>query len=242
MPKRRVRRTKLARQPTAKDVARTTRVDPKLAAAWKKIFARISHAESRGAEAFDELWEAAAAAAHHDPPLYVFGGFKSASDFFLRALHTDLRSATRNMAVAAHATPKEEELYGTSSIAAALDYLTAKFGTLGATLPVAFERLKIPVREGTHTKLVPFPKASVAEIIAATRLLQRKAAGEPVTDRAEAAIARSMARHPAFKKVRFSVRAGFLHVRAIPLASLDLFAKALADVSLPEPAKNKQRR
>jgi hypothetical protein len=231
MPKTRPHRGKLAKKPTAKEVV--TKVDPKLEAAWKKLEQRIHDAQGRGAEAFDELWEAVGAAVHHDPPLYVLGGYKSASDFFARALHTDLRSAQRNIAVAEHATPSEEEQYGASNIAAALDYLTAKFGKLGATLPVAFERLRIPVRDGSHERSVAFPKASVVEIQTATRALQRKNAGEPVTDRTEAAIAKVLSKHAAFKNVRFSVRAGLVHVRSIPLASLDLFARVLSEVKLP---------
>ena len=51
----------------------------------------------------------------------------------------------------AHAWPgqaAEEEQYGESNIAAALSFIEAKFGKLGKTLPVAFDRLKIPVRDG----------------------------------------------------------------------------------------------
>ena len=59
--------------------------------------------------------------------------------------------------------------------------------------------------------MVAFPKATVA-----------KNAGEPITDRTEAAIAKVLSKHAAFKGVRFSVRAGLVHVRPIPLASLDL--------------------
>jgi len=231
MPKTRAHRGKLAKKPTTKEVV--TKVDPKLEAAWKKLEHRIHDAQGRGAEAFDELWEAVGEAVHHDPPLYVLGGYESATDFFARALHTDLRSAQRNIAVAEHATPAQEEQYGESNIAAALAFIEAKFGKLGKTLPVAFERLKIPVRDGSHVRAVAFPKATVAEIQTATRELQRKNAGEPITDRTEAAIAKVMSKHAAFKNTRFSVRAGLVHVRAIPLASLDLFARVLSQVKLP---------
>lgn len=216
------------------------KVDPKLEAAWKRLEARIHDAMGRGAEAFDELWENVGEVVHHNPPLYVLGGYKSASDFFARVLHTDLRSATRNISVAEHATPAQEEQYGESNIAAALTFLEAKFGKLGKSLPVAFERLKIPVRNGTHTRMTLFPKATVAEIQAASRELQRKNAGEPVTDRTEAAIAKVLSKHAAFKNVQFSVRAGLVHVRAIPVASLDLFARVLSQIQLPpveKPAK-----
>lgn len=241
MPKTRAHKGKLAKKPSVKDVV--TKVDPKLEAAWKKLDHRIHDAQLRGAEAFDELWEAVGEAVHHNPPLYVLGGYKSATDFFERALHTDLRSAQRNIAVAEHATPAQEEQYGESNIAAALAFIEAKLGKLGKSLPVAFERLKIPVKDGTHVHMVPFPKATVAEIQSATRTLQRKNAGEPVTDRTEAAIEKVLSKHSAFKNVRFSVRGGLVHVRAIPLASLDLFARVLSEVKLPplEGAKKKKK-
>lgn len=246
MPKR-AHRGKLATKSNIAQLRAAVKVDPKLEARWKQLEHRISAAEGRGAEAYDELWETVAEVVHHDPPLYVFGGYKSESDFYERALHTDLRSAKRNEAVAEHATPKEEAEYGESNIAAALDFITAKFGKLGKTLPVAFDRLKIPVRDGKNVRTVPFPKASVVEIQTATRELQRKAAGEPVTDRTEAAIAKVMSKHAAFKNVRFTVRGGLVHVRSIPLASLDLFARVLSEVKLPpvegagKPKKTKKR-
>ena len=234
MPKTRSHRTKLAPLPSAKllkDV--TAKVDPKLEAEWKKLAARIADAKGRGAEAFDELWEAAAAAVNHNPPLYVFGGYKSESDLFTRLFQTDLHSAKRNMLVARYATPKEEELYGASNLDAAIEYLQATHGSLGASLPVAFERLKIPVHEGGHTKMVLFKNATVAEIAAATRELQAKKPGATATDLVAKAIGAALGKHKAFAKVRFTVQGGLVHVRGIPLASLDLFARVLGTVMLP---------
>jgi len=68
--------------------------------------ARRSIRSSR-AEAYDEL--------------YVLGGYKSVKDFCVRRLKTDFRTAMRNVEVAEHATPKEEETYGTSNLYAALE-------------------------------------------------------------------------------------------------------------------------
>ena len=242
MPKTRSHRTKLAPLPSAKALKDVTaKVDPKLDAEWKKLEARIADAKGRGAEAFDELWEAAAAAVNHDPPLYVFGGYKSDSDLFKRLFQTDLHSAKRNMLVAQYATPKEEELYGTSNLDAAIEYLQAKHGPLGGSLPVAFDRLKVPVRDGAHTKMVLFKNATVAEITAATRELQGKKPGAAATDRVANAIGSALGKHKAFAKVRFTVRGGLVHVRGIPLASLDLFARVLGTVKLPPvPAPEKK--
>ncbi|HSQ63864.1 MAG TPA: hypothetical protein VLM85_11650 [Polyangiaceae bacterium] len=234
MPKTRSHRTKLAPLPSAKllkDV--TAKVDPKLEAEWKKLQHRIEDAQGRGAEAYDELWEAVGAAVSHDPPLYVLGGYKSAADFFQRLLHTDPRTALRSIEVARYATPTEEEQYGTSNLYAAIQYVEAKHGALGSSLPVAFERLKVPVKDGAHTKMVLFKNATFAEIEAATRDLQRKKTGAPPTDRAAKAIDAALGKHKAFAKVRFTVQGGLVHVRGIPLASLDLFARVLGTVKLP---------
>lgn len=234
MPKTRSHRTKLAAGPNVSLLkAVTTKVDPKLASTWKKFLGTIEDAQSRGAEAFDELWEAVGAVVHHDPPLYVLGGYASASDLFRRLLHVDQRSATRNMLVAQYATPKEEETYGTSNLYAAILYIQAKLGPLGSSLPVAFDRLKIPVKTGATTKNIAFKDATFTEIEAATRALSGKKSGAASTDRTEKAIAEVLAKHPAFGGVRFTVQSGLVHVRGIPLASLELFARTLATVKLP---------
>src|SRR5262245_43169295 len=73
--KKKTKRNKLSPRPTAKDIA--VAVDPSLKAAWDRIAKRIDAAARGGAELFDELWEAAAEAIEHDPPLYVLGGYKS---------------------------------------------------------------------------------------------------------------------------------------------------------------------
>ena len=118
MPTRPKRRNKLAPKPSARDVK--VAVDPSLKAAWDAIGKRLDAAEHAGASAFDELWEAAADAVNHDPPLYVFGGYKTAAEFFTERLHSDVRTAQRNMRVARYASPAEEERYGTTNLDAAL--------------------------------------------------------------------------------------------------------------------------
>ena len=228
MPKTRVHRNKLAPKPTAKDVP--AKVDPTLKAAWDKLAARIDDAQHRGSAAFDELWEAVGAALEHDPPLYPMGGYKNPTELFTQLLHTDPRSAKRFVKVARYATPKEEETYGVSNLDAAIDYLEEKHGPLGASLPVAFDRLKIPVKDGKTTKLVPFAKLTALEIQRATRALRGK--GQTPTDRAEAAFARAFGKHPAFAHTRFNVTAGAVNVRGIPLAALGVFARVLAGVKL----------
>ena len=129
-------RNKLSRKPSARDVK--VAVDPALKKAWDAIAKRLDAAEHAGAEAFDELWEAAGEAAMHDPPLYVFGGYKSAAEFFEQRLHTDKRTAERNIRVAKYASPADEERYGATNLDAGIRWLEAKHGPLGGRTPVAF--------------------------------------------------------------------------------------------------------
>ncbi len=143
---------------TPKDVK--VAVDPSLKKAWDAIAKRIDAAEHEGASSFDELWEAAAEAVDHDPPLYVFGGYKTAAEFFKERLHTDVRTAQRNMRVARYASPAEEERYGTTNLDAALGWLEAKHGPLNGRLPVAFDKLKISIED----KPTPFAELTAAQI------------------------------------------------------------------------------
>ena len=119
-------RTKLAPKPSARDVK--VPVDASLKAAWDAVAKRLDAAEHSGSEAFDDLWEAAADVVAHEPPLYIFGGYKTAAEFFKERLHTDERTAQRNMRVARYASPAEEERYGSTNLDAALAWLEAKHG------------------------------------------------------------------------------------------------------------------
>ena len=91
-------------------------VDPSLKSAWTKLAAQIDGLSKHEASDFDALWEAVDRVVSHDPPLYLFGGFKNATEFFAERLHVDLRTATRNMRVARYASPADEATYGASNI------------------------------------------------------------------------------------------------------------------------------
>ncbi len=217
------RRTRLASKPSARDVK--VSVDPSLKAAWDAIGKRLDAAEHAGAAAFDELWEAAASAVEHDPPLYVFGGYKTAPEFFKERLHSDERTAQRNMRVARYASPAEEELYGTTNIDAAIGWLEAKHGALGGRLPVAFDKLKIPV-EGKPTA---FEEMTAAQINAATRALR---GGKAPAHRARSAFEAALAKHDAFEETRVNESAGRVTFTRVPIGSIALFAKVIAGVKV----------
>jgi len=187
--------SKLAPKPSARDVK--VAVDPSLKKAWDAVAKRLDAAEHFGSSAFDELWEAAADAVDHEPPLYVFGGYKTAAEFFEQRLHTDARTAQRNIRVARYASPAEEERYGTTNLDAALGWLEAKHGPLGGRLPVAFDKLRIEV----DGKATSFEKLTAAQINAATRALRGK---KTPAHRARSAFESALEKHDAFKERRHS--------------------------------------
>ena len=222
----RARTHKLSRRPSVKDVQ--VAVDPALKAAWDELAARLSAAMGVGAKAFDELWEAAGEAIEHEPPLYPFGGYKSPAEFFEQHLRTDARTAQRNVRVAKYATPDEEETYGVTNLDAAIAYIIAKFGPIQARLPVAFDKLRIEVRDGARVGRVPFRELTAPQIARATRALH----GKPAKHRARSAIEATFAKHPALKGIHVNEHGGRVTFIGVPGASLGVFAQGIGRVKI----------
>ncbi len=213
-------------------------VDPALKRAWDKLAGSIDSFAEKGAAAFDDLWEAVAHVVDHEPPLYLFGGYKTAAEFFKKRLHTDKRTAQRNIRVARYATPQEEADYGTSNIDALIGYLEAKYGKLNGTLPVAIARVKIAIADGKAHRVVPFPDLTAPQINAATRALLSTKSPAP-TNPARHALEGVLGQHDALAHVVVHERQGFATFANVPLASLALFARAITSVKLPPVAKAK---
>ncbi len=234
-----------AKSPSKKpDASALAPVDPALKRAWDKLATSIDSFAGKGASAFDELWEAVAHVVDHEPPLYLFGGYKTAAEFFEQRLHTDTRTAQRNIRVARYATPQEEAQYGTSNLDALIGYLEAKHGKLDGVLPVAIARVKIPVVNGKEHKAVPFPELSAPQINAATRALLSKKSPTPKNP-ARHALEGVLGKHDALSHVVVHEREGFATFTNVPLASLGVFARALTSVKLPaipKPAKKRAKK
>ncbi len=215
-------------------------VDGKLKKQWDQTLTAIKKAKGQGAEAFDELWEAVARVVEHDPPLYVIGGFGSSAEFFAQVLQEKERTARRFIRVAKYATPQEEEKYGTTLLDAALSYVEATAGgPLAGPLPIAFERLRIPVTRDGKEARVPLSEATAEEIAKATRALlatkgKKRAASNPI----EETLGKALASNAATKVVRATVRGGAATFSGVPVASIPAFGKTLASVKLP-PAETK---
>ena len=201
------------------------KVDAKLKALYERSLGAIDDATSRGMSAFDERWEAADAILSHHPPLYVVGGYKDAREFFREVMHEEARTAFRWVRVARYASPREEELFGPTLLDAAISYMEAKYGPVDGSLPVAFERLKLPITRGGAERKVPLAECSVREVVAATRKLRKPKRGG--RHRAADAFVESLGKIASLAGVQVHERAGLVTFANVPVAALDRFAAAL---------------
>ncbi len=89
------------------------------------------------------------------------------------------------MRVARYASPREEETYGPTLLDAAVSYMEAKYGVIEDSLPIAFDRLKIPVtREGKERRLL-LAECTVVDVTARPRRgdhVERWSAADEVAD------------------------------------------------------------
>lgn len=217
-------------------------VDAALKKRWDELSSTLHAAQAKGASAFDDVWEAAAAIVEHEPPLYVLGGYATAREFFREVLHEDERLARRMMRVARFATPAEEQRYGTSKLDAALAYLEAKTGgALVGSLPVAFERLKLPITRDGKRSNVPLEEVTVAEIQAATRGLAASKKRERSSP-ARHALVSAVTAIESLAEVRVSEANGYATFAHVPLAALGVFRTALGRVKLPGEATATRKR
>lgn len=134
-------------------------------------------------------------------------------------------------------SPNEEERYGVSKIDAAIGFLDAKLGRpFEGRLPVALDRLRIPIERDGRKKTVGLEDATVEEIYAAARQL-RRANGKPHPSASPVvvAITRALAKG-ALKKVSVRFQRGQVSLGSIPVEALRELGAALAKVKLPPPA------
>lgn len=201
------------------------KVDAKLEALYERGLHAIEDATKRGMSAFDERWEAADAILSHDPPLYVVGGYKDAREFFREVMHEEARTGFRWVRVARYASPREEERFGPTLLDAAISYMEAKYGPVDESLPVAFDRLKLPITRAGAVRKVSLAECTVKEVIAATRKLRNpKPNGR---NRAADAFVQSLAKVASLAGVQVRERAGLVTFANVPVAALDRFLAAL---------------
>jgi hypothetical protein len=206
-------------------------VDPTLKKRWLALAARLDALVTTDARAWDDLWEIADAIVSAEPPLYLFGGYKDAGEFFVQRMKVDRATGFRSVRVARYASPEEEKRYGVAKLDAALAYIEAKTGELAKPpLPIRFERLKIEIGRGKNARRVPLEEATVAELRAATRALAK--APRPASKSAEALLA-ALGKTGPLAEVRVTEHAGYVSFLRVPLAALRGFAACVSRAKMP---------
>ncbi len=215
-----------ARRGASKVHARVTagKVDPVLRRAYARLVAVIAKTAREEMKDFDARWEAAAAIVTHEPPLYYAGGCKNAAEFYRTVMHEEPRNAQRYVRVARFASPAEEQRYGISKLDAAIAFVEAKVGHPVAhpPLPIAFDRLRIPVGAKHHE----LSKATVPQINAAAAALLGKGKKKPRNE-VHAAIERELRKVTSMSTVSVKEEGGLLSFRGVPVAALTHFLRAL---------------
>lgn len=214
----------------------TTTVKVTIDAARKKRFEGLLHemqsSKREEASGYDAYWEAVGEILQGE--LYIAGGYATADAFVRAVIKVPLRSVLRNVRVARHASPAEEATFGTALLDAALAYIEAKTGgPVDGPLPIAFEKLRIPLASKDGPKTILLANAIVDQVRAATRALLDK--GKKTSSRrppAEQSISDALRTIKALHDVPVSVRDGKVRIGAFPLNALADVARALSMVKL----------
>jgi hypothetical protein len=205
-------------------------VDPSLKKAWDAESKKLEAYSSQGARSFDHLWETVARIVEHEPPLYVVGGYKNAKAFFLAVLHESERNARRNVRVAKHATPAEEQTYGVHLLDAAIGYVEASQGKpIAKGQRIDFGALHIPVGTGKSANKLPLAKATIPDVTRATAaLLASKGKGRKKVVEVEMALTAALGKHASLASVVVHEHDGLVDFRNVPIAALAAFARVAA--------------
>ncbi len=221
------------RKASTRPVSVITLVDPVLKRRWDDACRRINAAAHGEAQDFDQKWEAVAEVINADPPLYLAGGFSNDKDFFEKYLHADRVTSLRKARVAQFASPGEIETYGDTRIDALLSYLEAKAGApLHGKLPVALDKVRIPVTTKGQKTSLSLADASRDQIRAATRAVAGEHAtrikASPRARVVQAALAGS-----GLKAVSVTPHREGFDLRGIPWDLAPKLGQALAKLKLP---------
>ncbi len=208
-------------------------VDATLKARWVELSKRLDALAADDAKAWDQLWEVAGRVVESDPPLYLFGGYKTPAEFFIQRMKVDRATGFRNVRVARYATPAEERIYGVTKLDAALSFIEAKIGGKleHPPLPVAFERLRIPKGNGADARRLTLEEAMVEDVKAATRALLRHGSRAGKSGPG-AVIGRALANVSALADVGVSERKGLAFFSRVPIAAIARFAAVLGGLKL----------
>lgn len=219
----------------SKPVAVTTLVDPVLKRRWQAASQAITAASHEEAKDFDRKWEAVADIVFAEPPLYLAGGFSTDKDFFEKFLQVDCSTGLRKARVARFASPQDIEAFGDTKIDALLDYLEAKAGgPLHGHLPVALDKVRVPVTVDGKDETVTLAIATREQIRAATRGLQAKSATHAKASPRGRSLQEALT-SVGLRQVALGIDRGTFDLRGIPWDAATKLGAALARVKLPAP-------
>lgn len=211
------------------------KVDRALKRSWDALTATMHASKRKESGGFDAYWEAVGAIIDHDPPVYLAGGCATVTAFLAQHVGESERTARRMVRVARYASPDDETRFGVSRLDAALTLLEAQgMDLVRGHVPVDFARLRVAVKRDGKAARVPLLEATVDEVRAAARALQRK--GRKVTASASPttrAVTDALRKVPALRKVTVHHAHDALTLGGIPTSAWDAFAKAAAKVKLP---------
>jgi hypothetical protein len=222
-----------AKKTKTTDAAALVRPSAALRKEWQAIERRIVALRGRGAEAFDELYEAVHEVMAADPPLYLAGGMRSAREFIAKALPGESeRSVSRNVLVAVAFSPEDEAAKGIAFLEELAKYAQELSGSSALPRAIDLDRLRIPVKsDGSAAATKRASACDIDEIRAARAALgKKKSAPRPP---AETAIARALSTRKSLAGVKVRVTGDSVTFSGVPLAALDTFANSVGRAKIP---------
>jgi hypothetical protein len=196
------------------------RVDPKRRKRYDKLLAEMARSSRREAGGFDAFWEAVGEIL--DAELYVAGGYETPRAFVEQEVKEKLRTARRNVRVATHSSPRDEDKYGTALLDAAIGYMVAKTGkALGEKLPMKYTALRFKVERRGKKVSLGLADVTVDEIQAATaKLLAKRGVSRVKQSDEERALIAALKTNKALSGVTVGVSEDHARFGQVPLEAL----------------------
>ena len=164
--------------------------------------------------------------------LFRISGAKTAAEWLEANVEEPYRTAMRNVRVAQFADPDDEATWGVTKLDAAIGLVEAKLGApVAGKLPVAFDKLRIPVERDGETRRLGLDAVETPEIAAATDAIRRgegkaRTRGSPV----EQAFVSALRDVAVLRTIRVRLVDGHVSFGHIPLPHLDVAIRTIAIV------------
>lgn len=229
------RSTQASRPAKAQPAVVEIKVDRALKRSWDALTNTMHTSKRQESGGFDAYWEAVGKIINHEPPMYLAGGCATVREFLAKHVGESERTTRRMVRVARYASPDDETRFGVSRLDAALGLLEAQgLDLVSGRVPVDFARMRVEVKREGKAVRVALADATVDEVRAATRSLQRK--GRKVaakTSPVVRAVSTALGKVAALREVTVHHASDAVTLGGIPTAAWHAFAKAVAKVKLP---------